>query len=281
MLKVDRVVKKWSRFQLGELSFELPAGYIMGLIGLNGAGKTTLIRILAGMYKADRGNISWMGNDYENNEVIVKEDIGVVFQEDIFEEGLSLLQNGERFGKYFNRYEKSLLQQYLERFELDGQRCYKKLSKGEKLKFALAFALSHKPRLLLLDEPTANFDKEFRREFFTILREFTESGENSVILSTHVMTDIDRIADYILFLRKGRQCLYGDIESIRRRYQMVAGEAYKIRLIKDRVIYMEEGELGCKALIRNNGAKVDAALKVWEPSAEELIYFVTKGEGNL
>ena len=108
-------------------------------------------------------------------------------------------------------------------FRLDAGKKYGQLSKGEKLKFAFAFALSHKPKLLLLDEPAANFDRDFREMFRDILRKYTENGETSVILSTHITSDIDRMADYLLYLEKGRQVLYGDIESIRGSFRMPPG----------------------------------------------------------
>jgi ABC-2 type transport system ATP-binding protein len=163
-------------------------------------------------------------------------------------------------------------------FRLDAGRKYGQLSKGEKLKFALAFALSHRPKLLLLDEPAANFDRDFREMFRDILRKYTENGENMVVLSSHMTSDIDRAADYLLYLETGSQVMYGDIEYIRGKYRMAAGEEYRIRLLKDRVVHLEKGEFGTKALVRNSGKPFDPMLKVWEPSIEELMYHVAKRE---
>ena len=154
---------------------------------------------------------------------------------------------------------------------------YKKLSKGEKLKFAFAFALAHHPKLLLLDEPGANFDQTFREEFHHILREFTADGTKSVILSTHITSDVDRFADYLLLLKKGRQLLYGDIESVRDAYRMVAGERHALRAFGGRLVYMEETPVGCSALVKHDHAEYDRALKVWEPDTEELMYYLAKG----
>ena len=170
---------------------------------------------------------------------------------------------------------------FLNKFiEYYASKKYKNISKGEKLKFALAFALSHKPRLLLLDEPGGNFDIQFREKFHRILREFVADGRNSVILSTHIASDIEKFADYILFLQDGSELIYDDIESIRGKYRMVSGEEYKIKLLKDRVIHLEKGSVTCNALVKNSRKAYDKELKVWEPNIEELMYYMVKGEKN-
>lgn len=277
MLKLDNVSKRFDTFKLENISFDLPKGYIMGLIGENGSGKTTLINIISGLYKYDKGLICFNGLDLQEEEEKVRQQIGTVIHEEVFDKHFSLINNADRYGRYYNLYERELFVDYASKFNLEITKRYRQLSKGEKLKFSMAFALSHKPRLLLLDEPTANFDKEFRAEFFRVLRDFTNSGECSVILSTHITSDIDMIADYILFLQNGRQLMYGDIESIRKSYRIVAGEEYKIKLLKDRIINMENGEYGSRALVFNRRDIYEKGLKVWEPSIEELMYHIVKG----
>lgn len=280
MLELKTVTKKLNTFCLKDISLELPAGYIMGLIGENGAGKTTLLRLMAGLYSADQGSIRLNGMEYGESEETVKQEIGVVLHGDLFDGGDTLIRNAYRYGRFYRRYDEALLGDYLRQFRLEEKEKYGRLSKGEKLKFAMAFALSHKPKLLLLDEPTANFDRDFRRTFLNLLKQYTATGENSVILSTHVTSDIDRIADYLLYLQKGRQILYGDIENIRDSYRIAAGEEYKLKLLKNRIIHIETGDLGAKALVRNSGRPLDPSLKIWVPSMEELMYHVAKCERN-
>lgn len=277
MIKLEKVSKRLAGFALKDISFELPVGYICGLIGENGAGKTTLIHILSGLYSYDDGEIEVFQENYHEKEYAIKQQIGVVLHGDLFELGETLIENSNHYGRFYEHYDEQLLRRYLARFQLDEKRRYKSLSKGEKLKFSLAFALSHNPKLLLLDEPSANFDIDFRDEFHHILREFTGDGTRSVILSTHITSDVEQFADYILFLKKGRQLIFGDIESIRESYRMVSGEPYKIRLLKDRVIYMEEGQMSCNALVKNSHRPYDEELTVWEPSVEELMYYMVKG----
>lgn len=276
MLKLKQIQKRRNTFLLDNISIELPEGYIMGLIGENGAGKTTLLQILAGLLSADKGEIRLNGISLAEDEAAVKQEIGAVLHGDMFDVRDTLLRNGNRYGRFYSRYEESSLKERMAEFGLEGRKKYGRLSKGEKLKFAMAFALSHKPGLLLLDEPAANFDKEFRRLFVKVLRDYVADGENTVVLSTHLTSDIDMLADYLLFIKGGRQLLYGDIESVRAHYRMAAGEEYKLKQLKDRIIYMETGEFGSRALVYGGGKPFDSALKVWEPSVEELMYFMEK-----
>lgn len=277
MLKLEHVSKSRNTFYLDNISFELPGGYIMGLIGENGAGKTTLLHIIEGLYSVDEGRLFIHGQEYDRAEADIRQGIGVVFHGDMFDDPVSLAGNARRYGSFYPAYDKGVLMYYADLFQLDIRKRYRQLSKGEKLKFALAFALAHKPGLLLLDEPTANFDTEFHNIFFQVLREYTGNGENSVILSTHITSDIDKAADYLLYLQDGRQVLFGDIEHIRDAYRMAAGEAYKLNLLKERVIHLEHGEYGSRALVQNSGQPFDPSLKVWEPSIEELMYHMAKG----
>ena len=277
MIDCNNVSKRFTSFSLKNITFNLPAGYICGLIGENGSGKTTLINILSGLYSYD-GEVRISGRDYCNHEYDIKQDIGVVVHGDIFEAKESLISNANYFGRFYKKYSKNLLENYLDRFNLNDKKKYKELSKGEKLKFALAFALAHEPRLLLLDEPGANFDIEFRKEFNSLLREFIIDGTRSVILSTHIISDVETFADYILFLKNGEQILFGDVETIREKYRMVSGEKYKIKLLKDRIIYLEEGRISCNALVKHDKQGYDKELKVWEPGIDELMYYIGKGK---
>jgi ABC-2 type transport system ATP-binding protein len=170
------------------------------------------------------------------------------------------------------------MEAYLNRFHLDKDRVYRKLSKGEQLKFQFAFALAHHPKLLLLDEPTGNFDPDFRKEFFAVLKEFLSDGTKSVVLATHLTDDLDRMADYIVYLNEGRTVLSGDIEELRDSYRLISGEAYKLKLLpKEDVIFMEEGAYGASALVRQRYHRTyDGALSVTSPTVEQLMYYFTK-----
>lgn len=278
LLQAKDISKTLGTFHLKHISFELPAGYIMGLIGPNGAGKTTLLHLLLGLYRPDAGEITIDGRIYPDSEREIHEILGTVLLDELFDTSMTLMQNGNFYGKYYKNYNPQTLEKYLEKFSLEPNRKYRMLSKGEKLKFQFAFALSHEAKLLVLDEPTGNFDPEFRKEFFAVLKEFIADGTKSVILSTHLTDDLDRIADYILYLEKGELLLSSDIEELRESYRLVTGEKYKINLLpKEDVIHVEEGTYGTRALVCNyKRSHYDPSLTVAVPSIEELMYFMTK-----
>lgn len=280
MIQIDNVSKRLGKFQLHNISFELPGGYICGLAGRNGAGKTTLLHLLLGLYRPDGGRLVISGMSYEQSEQAVHDRIGTVLAEELFEPSHSIESNADYFGKYFSGYRRDKMAAYLERFRLDGRKKFGKLSKGEKLKCQFAFALAHDPQLLLLDEPAGNFDPDFREQFFRMIKEFIADGTKSVILATHQTEDLDRLADYLICLEDGRQVFAGDIESFRSAYRIVSGEKYKIDLLpQDRMIYTEEKRYGTRALVRHSRLnRYDEALQVTYPTIEEFMYFYSKRE---
>ncbi len=275
MIEAKGLSKKLKNFQLDNLSFTVPPGYICGLVGQNGAGKTTLLHLLLGLYRADEGELLIDGMDYAGEEKRIHNEIGTVLTEELFDPSLTLMQNGDDYGRYYDAYDKKAMEGCLELFGLEKNRKFGRLSKGEKLKCQFAFALSHDAKLLLLDEPTGNFDPAFREQFFKILKDFIADGSRSVVLATHLTEDLDRMADYLIFLEKGKQVFAGDIEKFRDSYRMVSGEAYKIRLLqKEKIIRMEENAYGAKALTAHSRLnRYDRELVVAYPTIEEFMYF--------
>lgn len=278
MIEVTGLSKKLNNFRLDNLSFHIPPGYICGLIGQNGAGKTTLLHLLLGLYRADEGEIRIDGMDYEKEEKQIHNETGVVLAEELFDPSLTLAQNGNAYGRYYDAYSREALEAYLKLFGLEKNRRFGRMSKGEKLKFQFAFALSHEAKLLVLDEPAGNFDPGFREQFFRLLREFIADGSRSVVLATHLTEDLDSMADYLVYLEKGKQVFAGDIETFRESWRMVLGEAYKINLLpKEKIIHMEENSYGAKALVAHSRLnRYDGSLQVVYPSMEEFMYFYTK-----
>ncbi len=280
MITIDNVSKSLGKFQLQNISFELPGGYICGLAGRNGAGKTTLLHLLLGLYRADEGRLTVSGMTYEQSEQAIHDMIGTVLVEELFEPFYSIKSNAGHFGKYFSGYRWDRMAAYLERFGLDAHRRFGKLSRGEKLKCQFAFALAHDPKLLLLDEPAGNFDPDFREQFFQIIKDFIADETKSVILATHQTDDLDRLADYLICLEDGRQIFAGDMESFRSAYRVVSGERYKINLLpQERIIHVQEKRYGTKALVRHSRLnRYDASLQVTYPTIEEFMYFYSSGK---
>jgi len=279
MVELNQVNKSLGNFQLKNISFQFPKGYIMGLAGANGSGKTSLIYMLLGLYTADSGHISILDSDYDTNEAGIKDKIGFVLQEDLFYMQESLIKNGMFFGKKYHDFQSEKLHEYFRRFGLDSKKRYGRLSKGEKLKFQLAFALSHNPQLLILDEATGNFDLAFRTEFQKLMTAFIADGEHSIILSSHVYDEMERIADYLLFMDHGEAVLFMDREAIANEYRLVSGERYKIKnLSRDHIIYCEENQFETKALVKYSRFDTyDKGLTVKNVSMSDFIYYYMAG----
>lgn len=279
MIELTEVTKGIGSFYLENISLQLPEGAIMGLVGANGSGKTTLIQILLGLYRTDSGSVRIDGQEYADAERSIREEIGYVLQDELFQGGLSSYENADYYGRYYQRYDKELLREFLEEFNVNGRCKVKALSKGEKLKLQFAFALSCKPKYLIMDEPAGNFDPEFAELFYQKLAAFVSDGQHSILLSTHQTEGLERIADYITFLEKGKLVFSEDVESLREHYKIISGEKYKIKLLpEERVIYIEENAYGAKALAVNSRIHpFDSELLVEDASIEEMMYFITEG----
>ncbi|MGN0352335.1 MAG: ATP-binding cassette domain-containing protein [Roseburia sp.] len=280
MVELQDVTKKVGAFSLRNISFALPDGYIMGLIGENGSGKTTLLRILLGLYRETEGVVLFDGKSYQEDRKAISEQIGYVLQDELFQIGLSLEKNGMLYGAYYANYDQEKFLLNLQEFALEKKKKYGKLSKGERLKFQFAFALAYGPKYLILDEPVGNFDPEFRKIFYQKITQYVSDGQHSVILASHLTNELERIVDYVTFLRKGKLVFSQTIEEMRERYRIVSGEAYKIKLIpKEDVLYMETGEYGARALVRHyKRVTYDRELFVEQPTMEQLMYFWKKGD---
>ena len=202
ILQVENVGKRFWSFQLNNVSFSLKPGYILGLTGRNGAGKTTLMKLL--LHPAyGRGKVTVAGIDARKHPAKAKQEIGLLMEEQPFLWDRTLEENGERLGKFYENFSMEKFHEYLERFELERSTWYYDLSRGMRMKFQLAFALAHSPKLLLMDEATGGLDVVFRREFYYLLQEAVEREMLSVIISTHVTEDLDKVADYVAFLEGG------------------------------------------------------------------------------
>lgn len=282
MLELVNVSKKLGKFELDNISFNLPKGYIMGLVGQNGSGKTSIINIILGLYKIERGHVLVDGMDITEYEKEVKDRIGFVLCDDLFHPYLSLLENANLYGKYYSKYSKDEFVDYCERFQIDANKKLSKFSTGQKLKFQFAFALSHKPKLLLLDEPVGNFDPEFRKEFLSILSEFIEDGEHSILISTNTTMELEAMADYITMIKRGKIVFSMEKEGMCEKYKLVKGEGCKIDLIdKDRIIYKESGSYQTTALVLNDEFyEYDEELVVEAPSIDDVMYYIVKGDEN-
>lgn len=219
MLEVKGLTKKYFSFTLKEVSFSLEPGYILGLTGRNGAGKTTLIKQLIHPETASGGRVIIDGIDAKKDPLGAKQEIGVLMEDQPFLYDMTLEMNGVLLGAFYPRFDMEKFHEYLKRFELYPDRIYRNLSRGMRMKFQLAFALAHSPKLLLMDEATGGLDVVFRREFYYLLQEAVEQELVSVIISTHVTEDLDKVADYVAFIEGGCMKFFESKEELCERYR--------------------------------------------------------------
>lgn len=221
-ISVNNVTKKISQFTLSDVSFALPEGCVLGLIGENGAGKTTLIKLMLNMLKKDGGEISLLGKDSVREEEAIKRQLGVVLDECFFHETLRPRDVGRILQSIYPDWDKRQFESLLKEFRLPEKKRVKELSRGMKQKLNIAAALSHKPRLLLLDEATSGLDPVIRDEILDILREFIQDEGCSVLLSSHITSDLDKIADYVAFLHEGKLVFAEPKDALMDRFALIS-----------------------------------------------------------
>ena len=201
IIEIKNLEKKYDdKFKLGEINLNIPKGVIVGLIGENGAGKTTLIKSMLNIIKIDSGEIKIFGKDYKIEEKDIKEDIGVVLDNMFFPELLNAKDINNSMKDIYKNWDSKLYFSYLKEFNLEEDKPLKSMSKGMRKKLEIVTAISHKPKLLILDEPTSGLDPVVRAEVLDIFQKFIENEEHSILLSTHITSDLEHIAGAIFLL---------------------------------------------------------------------------------
>ena len=217
-IELERICKKRGEFSLADVSLCLPEGCILGLIGENGAGKSTLIKTLLGILPADSGRISLFGRPFDGSERRVFEKIGVVLDENQFPEVMTVSQVGKSLAGIFSGWDAARFDALCRRFGLLLGKPCGKLSKGTKMKLSIAAALSHGAELLVLDEPTSGLDPVVRDEFTDMLAEFAAEPGHAVLLSSHIVSDLEKVCDYIAFLHEGKLLLCEEKDRLKEKY---------------------------------------------------------------
>lgn len=252
-LRAEGLSKKYKRFCLKDISLDIPPGSILGLLGRNCAGKTTTIKILAGHTRTSRGSIWVNGVDMGKEPVLAQSQIGFVLDEPMFLESRSLWANGIAFGRFYPSFTEEGWGKWLSVFGLQRSVKLRALSKGERVKFQFAFAVAHHPRLLLLDEPTGNLDPVFRKEFLGILQAVAEEEQISVLLSSHLTSDLEKTADQIALLEQGELLYAGSMEGLMSRYCIVKGASEEGKRLKaghyPEIVGIQAGKVGFEALV--------------------------------
>ena len=277
-IELNHVTKEFPGFTLRDLTLAVPQGTICGLVGENGAGKSTTIRLLMGALQPDSGTCSALGVDAASPEFLAaKEDIGVVLDEAYFPEVLTAAQVGRIMAKTYRRWDMAAYQGYLTRFALPERKLFRDYSRGMKMKLAIAVALSHDPKLLVLDEATSGLDPIVRDEVLEIFNEFTREEDHSILISSHILSDLEKLCDYIAFLHQGRLLFCEEKDLLLEQYGILTDSAEQADALQPEAIVAREpnGYGGVRCLVRRDLAP--AGFQLERPSIEDIILFLVKG----
>lgn len=276
-IKIHHLTKEYPSFRLGSFDLSLPSGSIMGLVGENGAGKSTTIKLIMNAIQPDSGAISVLGMDNQSTVFHdVKEDIGVVLDEAYFPEMLNAKDVGRIMAKTYRRWEPETYARYLQRFDLPLTKAFKDYSRGMKMKLAIAVALSHQAKLLILDEATSGLDPMVRDEILEIFNEYTRQEDRSILLSSHIVSDLEKICDYIAFLHKGKLVLCEEKDRLLEEYALVRLSNDRLAdLPEDSVVSVERDPYGVCALVLRSRVPYDLPLE--HTNLEDIILFLAKG----
>lgn len=280
ILEVKSLRKEYKDFTLKNINFTLERGYIMGFIGPNGAGKSTTIKLIMNLIKKNAGEIKVFGLDNIKNEREVKQRIGFVYDENYYYDELTINEIKTIISPFYRQWDNAAFNNYLKQFDLDPKKKVKALSKGMKMKLSLAVALSHKAELIIMDEPTSGLDPVFRSEILDILYSLIQDESKSIFFSTHITTDLEKIADYITFLNNGEIVFSSPKDEILDSYALVKGGKELLDAdTKKEFITVRENAFGFEALTNNlNKVKTVFGDKIIieKPSLEDIMVYTVR-----
>lgn len=277
-IEIKGLEKRYDGFQLGSFDLTLPSGCIMGLVGENGAGKSTTIKLIMNAIGRDAGEISVLGVDNRSAEFRdVKEDIGVVLDEAYFPEVMSARNVGKVMALTYKNWDAAAFEGYLKKFSLAPDKIFKDYSRGMRMKLAIAAALSHGAKLLILDEATSGLDPMARDELLDIFNDFTRDENCSILLSSHIVSDLEKICDYIAFLHRGRLVLCEEKDRLLEEYALVRLPEERLsELSEESIISRRASSYATEALVLRGG--IPAAIPTEHTSLEDIILFMAKGD---
>ncbi|MBO5195888.1 MAG: ABC transporter ATP-binding protein [Clostridia bacterium] len=271
-IEIKGLTKHYKDFSLDKLTLTLPTGCIMGLVGENGAGKSTTIKLILGMIKKNEGTITVLGKDHT---IMDKEDIGIVLDEVGIPDCLNVVQVERIMKNIYKKWDSEVYNSYIKRFDLPLKKKFKEFSKGMKMKLGMAIALSHDPKLLILDEATAGLDPVVRDDLLDIFTEFTRDETHSILISSHIVSDLEKICDYIAFINKGKLMLCEDKDALYEQYGVVHMSCADFEAISpDAIKGKKITPYGVEAIVRRDS--IPEGVKFSPISIEELFVFMVK-----
>jgi len=280
LLQVKELEKHYDRFTLDRVSFSLEPGYIMGFIGRNGAGKTTTIKAMLNLIHRDGGEVTVNGRSYSEHENECKKDIGFVLGEFDCYRKSTLRKITEVTRRFYDSWDEAAYADCLRRFALDESKRVSELSAGMRVKYALALALSHDAKLLILDEPTSGLDPVSRDDLLELFRSLIEDGTRSILFSTHIISDLEKCADYVTYIKGGKILESTDIVSFREGYRLVSGETAQLETARERLIGFKAHAFGFTGLIRTQDAARFADCRIAPADLESIMIYTEQEDGH-
>ncbi|MFL0246288.1 ABC transporter ATP-binding protein [Candidatus Clostridium stratigraminis] len=281
-IEIKKLCKSYKDFSLNNISFTLPMGYIMGFVGQNGAGKTTTIRLILNMINRDSGEIKILGLDNVQDEQKIKQDVAVVFDDIYFVDSWKVREVERALKGFYQNWSSKLFNQYVSDFHLSMDKRVKELSRGMKMKLMLAVAMSHEAKLLILDEPTSGLDPVARDELLEILGKYISDGQKSILFSTHITSDLEKIADYITVIEHGNIFYSGTKDDLMENFCIVRGGPHDLTdSLREKIIGLTTNIAGFAGLLPTSELKHLAPEIVAEtPSIDEILVSISKGGRN-
>ena len=274
-LEIKNLTKSYPGFTLDNLNLTLPSGCILGLIGENGAGKSTTIKLILDMIHKDSGSIIILGKDNTDSIELTKEDIGVVMDDVGIPECLTVKQVGNVMKNTFRNWDDVEYARLAQKLALPDKKQFKEFSRGMKMKLGIAIALSHKAKLLILDEATSGLDPVVRDEVVEMFSDFTRDENHSILISSHIVSDLEKLCDYIAFIHKGKLLLCEEKDQLLAEYGLIHCTSEEIQnLPAEAIKYKKENPYGIEAMVLRSA--VPANFNVSPISIEELFVFMVK-----
>ena len=281
-LDVQNLTKRYSGgFFLDHLSFQVPYGSVMGLIGENGAGKSTALKLILNLIRRGEGTVSLFGLDNIEDEEAIKQQIGIVFDENHFHELFTTADISRIMRGLYRDWDDALFARYLDSFQIPKEKQIKAFSRGMKMKLSIAAALAHHPKLLLLDEATSGLDPIVRDEILSIFFDFIQDEEHTILMSSHITGDLEKIADYITFIHEGKAVFTGVKDDLLDSHGIIKCSAQEMQSIDPKwTVKTRQGIFGCEALVNNKAAvrRLYPDFVVDNASLEDTMLFYVKGE---
>ena len=275
-IRIQNLTKRFEGFALEGVSFGVPRGAVVGFIGENGAGKSTTIKSILGLIRPDGGSIEVFGKDVGSLTKEERGRLGAVLGDGKLPENLTAKDLDGVFRHIFARWDAAAFFAYLDRFALPRGKKIKDFSRGMRQKFALAVALSHGADVLVLDEPTAGLDPVARDEILDILYDFMQDERRSVLISSHIVSDLEKLCDYIAFIHRGRLVFFEEKDALYEKYAVLRAPLETLRSCADAVVAVHRGEFGAGALVLR--AKLPAGIPAERAGIEDIMLYFARGE---